>query len=91
MKPYPKNVQDTLESLGEAVRFICRTRNEDEHEFINLANVFVAGRKVGKVPASSADIAASDRPGDINYDANYLYLCVDNSGAAWRRIALASW
>lgn len=82
---------DTVEQLGEFCRSVARIREEDIQDFNNLSNVFMRGRKVGKIPTGSTDVAATDRLGDFNYDASYLYLCVDNSGATWRRIALGSW
>lgn len=82
---------DNNKALGDFCRDIARMRQEDIDDFNNLSNVFMRGRKVGRIPSGSSDIAATDRIGDFNYDASYLYLCVDNSGAAWRRIALGSW
>lgn len=80
-----------LKQIGEFCREVARVREEDVQNFNNLSNVFMRGRKVGKIPTGSSDIAATDRVGDFNYDASYLYLCVDNSGATWRRITLGSW
>lgn len=82
---------DSNAVLGNFCREIARIRNEDITDFNNLQNIFMRGRKVGKIPTGSSDIASTDRVGDFNYDASYLYLCVDNSGATWRRIALGSW
>lgn len=79
------------EQIGEFCREVARLRQEDIEDFSNLSNIFMRGRKVGKIPTGSTDTDASDRVGDFNYDASYLYLCVDNSGATWRRIALESW
>ena len=69
-------------------------RQEDISDFDNLANRFIAGRKVGKIPTGSADIEATDRVGDVSFAANgaFIYYFVDVSGTpAWRRIALVSW
>lgn len=91
MDLYPQLFSDDTESLLIAVRRIIEERNSDVQNYNNLNQIFMSGRKVGKIPTSSADIAATDRVGDFNYSASYLYLCVDDSGAKWRRIALASW
>lgn len=77
--------------LAVFCREAARLREQDVEQFSNLSNVFMSGRKVGKIPTGSSDVAATDRIGDFNYDANYLYLCVDNSGATWRRVTLGSW
>lgn len=81
----------TPEDLAAFCREAARLREQDVEQFNNLSNVFMSGRKVGKIPTGSSDVAATDRVGDFNYDVNYLYLCVDNSGATWRRITLGSW
>ncbi len=92
MKPYPKLVPSTDEDIKEVLRIIIENRGLDINEFTNLKNVFMAGRKSGKIPSGSADIDLSDRVGDFNYDPDYLYLVIDNAGTAeWRRTALASW
>ncbi len=91
MDLYPQLFDDTTEALLLSVRRIIEERNSDVQNFNNLNQVFMSGRKVGKIPTSSADVVATDRVGDFNYDASYLYLCVDDSGAEWRRVALASW
>lgn len=91
MEPYPRLLAPTMSALQDAFKQIGQLRDRDIVEFNNLANRFLAGRKVGKVPANSLD-TAGNRVGDFNYDASYLYVCVDNAGtAAWRRVALSSW
>lgn len=90
MKTYP--LVNRPEQLVDFAKDVARKRQEDIVEFNNLPNVFISGRKVAKVPTGSADVAPSDRIGDLNYDASYLYICVDDGGtAAWRRVALGSW
>lgn len=91
MKPYPTLIPKTLEDVISVLIYIVKERRYDVLDFNNLQNVFMSGRKVGKIPASSADIDDTDRVGDFNYDPDYLYIVVDDSGAAWRRIALSSW
>jgi hypothetical protein len=90
-QPYPFIENDSNAILGEFCRESARLREQDIADFSNLSNVFMKGRKVGKIPTGSSDVSAGDRIGDFNYDASYLYICVDNSGAAWRRITLGSW
>jgi hypothetical protein len=92
MENYPSINHDA--ELQDIVRFsevVQRLREDDIREQQNLTNIFMRGRKVGKIPTSSADVAASDKIGDFNYDASYLYILVDNSGATWRRATLGSW
>jgi len=82
---------DDNKAIADFCRDIARIRQEDIDDFNNLTNVFIRGRKVGKIPTSSVDISVTDRVGDFNYDANYLYICVNDTTAAWRRVALESW
>ena len=92
MQPYPKILSDDPQDLYESLAFISRARINDITDWNNLPQTYMAGRKVGKVPTGSADIDPTDRLGDFNYTDSYLYICVDNAGAAtWRRVALASW
>jgi hypothetical protein len=93
MKLWP-NFDDTEISekpnLTDFLKFIVRERKNDREEYINLPQVFVSGRKVGKIPTSAVDVAATDRAGDTNYDDQYLYiLTIDSMGdPAWGRAAL---
>lgn len=93
MKQYPTVQRPAApDGLATVLDFIVRERQSDVKDFDNLQSRFMAGRKVGKIPTSSADVAASDRLGDFNYSASYYYLLVDNAGTpAWRRIALGVW
>jgi hypothetical protein len=90
MQPYPVIPKDsTLEFLTEKAAYVQRLREEDIENFNNLKNIFISGRKVGKIPTSSTDITAGDRVGDFNYTASHLYIVVDDAGSGeWRRIAL---
>jgi len=88
---YQYIADDSILSVADFCRDIARIREEDVEDFSNLNNVFISGRKVGKVPTGSADIAVTDRIGDFNFDANFIYICVDDSGAAWRRVTLEVW
>lgn len=92
MQPFPKIIEDTTENHTEVLRQISRLREEDITDRNTFDSIFMRGRKVWKVPSSSADVAATDRVGDFNYTASYLYILVDNSGTpVWRRAALGSW
>lgn len=91
MKPYPILKDATIKGIFEWLKFVVRARSEDIQEFNNLENVFIAGRKVGKIPTASNDVVAGDKIGDFNYDADYIYILIDDSGAAWRRATLGAW
>ena len=88
---YPLVLSENNTDLAAILREMVRIRESDIGNFTNLPNIFMRGRKVSKVPTSSADVTTSDRLGDFNYTASYLYICVDDSGAKWRRVALSSW
>lgn len=91
-KDYPYWPAESMDDLKDQMRQICNTRKDDITQISNLVNVFVLGRKVGKVPASSVDVTATDRIGDFNVDTAYAYYLIDDSGVAkWRRVAVASW
>jgi len=91
MKNFPKMQDRTLSEAIKVIEYITKERSNDVSDFDNLINVFISGRKVGKIPTGSADVSDTDRLGDFNYDADYLYLLVDDSGAAWRRVSLGVW
>lgn len=93
MENYPtiKHNADTKDLIRFA-EDIQRMREKDISDFNNLSAIFMKGRKVGKIPTASIDIATTDRVGDFNYTASYLYIVIDNAGtAAWRRISLGVW
>jgi len=94
MKLYPTLKEATVDSIFQWLKFVVRSRSEDVQEFNNLQNIFILGRKVGKVPSASNDVVASDKIGDFNPDGTtgYVYFLVDNSGTAeWQRATLGSW
>lgn len=92
LKDYPYWAVEKEGDVKEWLRQVSNIRKDDITQIQNLTNIFVSGRKVGKIPTGSADVAATDRIGDVNYDASYYYILVDNSGTAvWRRIALGAW
>jgi len=91
MNPYPQFVENTLDNHTNVLRNICRERQIDSKDWSNLPNRFLTGRRVAKVPSSSADITDS-REGDFNVTATYAYFCVNNGGTlVWRRVAVAAW
>lgn len=88
---YPSIPDNSNLALGDFCREVTRQRQQDVEEFSNLYNLFMQGRKVGKIPTGSSDVTNQDRIGDFNYDTDYLYICVNDSGASWRRVAIGSW
>lgn len=91
-KDYPYWAAETLDDIKSQLRDICNIRKDDITQIQNLASIFMAGRKVGKIPSASNDVDPTDRIGDQNYDQNYLYILIDNAGtAAWRRFTAGSW
>lgn len=92
LKDYPYWGAETETETKDQLRQICNIRKDDITQISNLVNVFMSGRKVGKIPSASNDVSPTDRIGDQNYDQNYLYILIDNSGTAeWRRASLGSW
>lgn len=92
MKEYPKLNPESPKDISILCRDIMKQRKNDVNDFINLNNVFISGRKVGKIPTGSADVDPSDIVGDFNYDISYIYILVNNAGTAtWRRASVSSW
>lgn len=92
MKDYPAIVVNSVDDLFKIMRYIIKERPLDVRDFDNLKNIFMSGRKVGKIPGNSLDVVPTDRIGDFNYTQTYFYLLIDNSGTPeWRRISLGSW
>ena len=90
MQQYPKTI--TQDTVVDVVSQIARLRDNDITDRNNFPNVFLSGRSVARVPASAADVTATDRVGDFNVTTTYAYFCVDNAGTAvWRRCAVSSW
>lgn len=91
-KDYPYWAAETLDEMKDQMRQITNTRKDDISVISQITTSFVSGRKVGKVPSASNDVAATDKIGDINYDASYIYILIDNAGTpVWRRATLGSW
>lgn len=92
MKLYPVLKDTTIKGIFDWLKYVVRARSEDVQEFNNLQNIFIAGRKVGKIPSASNDVVAGDKIGDFNVNATYAYFLIDNAGTAeWRRVAVGSW
>jgi len=92
MKLYPVLKDQTPQGIFEWLKFVVRARTDDVQEYNNLSNVFISGRKVGRIPTSSADVIAGDKIGDFSVDTTYAYFLVDNSGTGvWRRVAVGAW
>lgn len=94
MQPYQQIVIKDFDSVRDALGDISRKRQEDITFINTLPAVYVRGRLVAKVPSGSADVAATDRLGDVNFTKDYAYFCVSDGagGAVWRRIAMgAAW
>lgn len=92
MKLYPILKDETVKGIFDWLKYVVRARSEDVQEFNNLQNIFVAGRKIGKIPSASIDVSTEDKIGDFNVDATYAYYLINNSGTAeWRRVSVGSW
>ncbi len=91
MKTYP----NTPEKTTDLLKFIIRERNNtDVDAFNNLPQVFVSGRKVGKIPANSGDVSVTDVLNDVNWDDQYIYILTTDAlgDPAWGRSPLdTSW
>lgn len=91
-KDYPYYSAETLEDVKKQLAQICHTRKDDITQVNAINSNFIAGRKVGRTPSSSADVITGDKLNDFNWDASFLYILIDNAGTAeWRRATLASW
>lgn len=92
-KDYPYWPAETLEDIRIQMRQITSTRKDDISTISQITSSFVSGRQVGKIPVSSTDVNPSqDKVGDRSYDANFIYILIDNAGTPeWRRTALSSW
>jgi len=91
MESYPYLGTDEPADIAKAVRDIVKLRDSDIKDYENLPSRFVGGRSVGRVPASSADVLATDRVGDVSKSGQYIYYLIDNAGTIeWRRTSLSS-
>lgn len=88
---YPYWPAETLQDVKDQLRQITSLRKKDITFIDNLQNIFVNGRKVGRIPSSSADVLVQDKVGDFNVTASFAYYLIDNSGTpAWRRVAVGA-
>lgn len=92
--PYLKRDLKTLKDVTDVIDDIVEKRSKDLKDFDNLNNVFISGRRVGKIPSAATDVDPDfDKVNDVNIadDAGtvYLYTLVNVSGTAvWGRVAL---
>ena len=91
LREYPSYTLSTLEDVIDVVRQIQNLRKDDIKQAQNLNNIYILGRKVGKIPTSSSDVAPRDRIGDINFVPGFMYVLVDNAGTPeWQRSVLST-
>lgn len=94
MKLYPILKDESISGIFEWLKYVVRARSDDVQEFNNLDNIFMGGRKVGKIPSASNDVTPQDKLGDFNADGTtgYVYFLVNNLGTAeWQRVTMATW
>lgn len=82
----------TIQDIENWCNTVTRLREEEDlSDFLNLQNVFMAGRKVGKIPTSNSDTSVDDREGDFSFssDGTSLYVVVNASGTIkWGKISI---
>jgi hypothetical protein len=97
MKPYKKLLTQNIGDVADVMQNMILERTNDIKDFDNLNNVFISGRKVGKVPTGATDVTSSDKIGDFNIASIggtfYLISLVNNGGTpVWARVAMTiSW
>ncbi len=92
LKEYPYWSSSNEADAREQLRTICNIRKDDITQFQNLQNIFISGRKVGKIPSASNDVNPEDKIGDFNVTESYAYFLIDNASMPeWRRVAMGSW
>ena len=92
MRNYPKYDPRIDKDPTRILQDIVKERKTDVADFNNLTNTFISGRKSGKIPTGSSDVAATDFINDVNWDENFIYVLVNVSGVPeWRRADLGSW
>lgn len=57
--------------------------------FISINQFVETNKLVIKNPRVPATATAPGAPGQIAWDANFLYVCIDN--AVWKRVAISTW
>lgn len=93
MQNYPSLNESTLPAAISVLQFMIRQRKSDVTDWNNLPQVFGQGRKVGRLPSSSADVIDGDKLGDFNITNAYRYDLVSDGvgGSKWVRTASATW
>lgn len=94
-----QSVPEIVKVLKDVVSFILyvtKERKNDVSDFNALKDVFISGRKVGKIPSGASDVTDLDVVGDFNIADDtgtvYLYALVNVGGTAtWRRVAMSAW
>lgn len=91
-KEYSYKKFTTLDQVIDTLTDITNKRKDDISVIKSLPDNFIAGRKVNKIPTSSADVVPGiDLIGDISYNASFLYILINNAGTpVWRRAALGA-
>ena len=90
-RDYPYWPALTLGHVIDILRDICNARKDDISQIANIGNIFISGRKVGRIPTSSSDVIDGDKVGDFNVTDSFAYYLIDNGGTGeWRRVAVGS-
>lgn len=84
-----KDISDVIRVMQDMIRL----RNEDVADFLNLSQIFLAGRATARIPSGPTDVIETDNVGDVANDDSYEYkLVLTTGGALWDRRALdTSW
>lgn len=86
LREYANLGVDTEKDRTEVLRDIVNIRKDDIIQAKNLPQTYILGRKVGRIPASSADVIAGDKVGDFNVTLTHAYYLIDNAGTGtWVR------
>lgn len=90
-RDYPNWTPETLEDVKQHLREIENVRKDDITQVSNLVNIFVSGRKVGRIPSSSTNVIDGDKVGDFNVTDSFAYYLIDTgAGGEWRRVAVGA-
>lgn len=90
LKDYPYWSAESENDTREQLRLICNIRKDDITQIQNLQNIFIGGRLVGKIPANSADVTATDRIGDVSRDNSNTYILQNAASPQWIKYAGSS-
>ena len=90
LNPYPSPSDDKNKTLKASLDIISRERKNDVNLWNNLPQVFMSGRLVGNIPASTSDIS-TNKIGDFIVTTSYVYFCVAaTTTAQWVRAAVGA-